>query len=52
MQFSGSLSQFVLQRNLSQVNQPMGGVKASPLSRPFIPVTAHHNATMTAPQVI
>ena len=34
MQFSGSFSQSVLQRNRSQVIQPIGGVNESPLSRP------------------
>lgn len=29
---SGSFSQSVLQRNLSQLSQPIGGVRASPLS--------------------
>ena len=33
MQLWGSFSQSVLQRNLSQANQPMGGVRARPLSR-------------------
>ena len=32
MQLSGSLSQSILQRNLCQVSQPMGGVSARPLS--------------------
>ena len=33
MQKSGSLTQSVLQRNLSQASHPMGGVLAKPLSR-------------------
>lgn len=31
MQLSGSFAQSLLQRNLSQVRKPMGGVRAKPL---------------------
>ncbi len=33
MQLYGSLSQSVLHLNLSQANQPMGGVRANPFSK-------------------
>ncbi len=33
MQFLGSFRQSVLHRNLCQANQPMGGVRARPLSK-------------------
>lgn len=38
MQFSGSPSQSVLQRNRSHESHPIGGVRASPLSKLVIPV--------------
>lgn len=34
MHWRGSSRQFTLQRNRSQANQPMGGVRASPFSSP------------------
>ena len=42
IQFSGSALQSMLHRNLSHVNQPMGGVKASPLSRHCVRRTANN----------
>ena len=39
MQLSGSLSQSVLHRNRSHDNQPIGGVRAKPLSNDC---TIHH----------
>ena len=51
MQFAGSLTQSVLQRNRCQVSQPMGGVSARPLSNPLTCVcrrVAHTSASITA----
>lgn len=52
MQFSGSPSQSVLQRNRSQESQPIGGVRARPLSRLQISAgrrnTVRTNDTITA----
>lgn len=36
MQLSGSFSQSVLHLNLSQLSQPIGGVRARPLSNAFV----------------
>lgn len=46
IQLSGSFLQSVLHLNRSQASQPMGGVKASPLSRPDI-FPSRHNTTHT-----
>ena len=51
MQLSGSLSQLILHRNLSQAIQPIGGVNAKPLSSEktwLTPSTAISASTATA----
>lgn len=45
MQFSGSPSQSVLQRNRSHESHPIGGVRARPFSKLVIPVGIRNRAT-------